>query len=345
MKARSVLALAAGAYLLFVIYGSLVPLHFVRVPWNEALARFAAIPWFELGIASRADWVANLLLFIPLAWLWLGVLWRRGRVAWNVLAGLLVAATGAALSVGIEFTQIFFPPRTVSINDIVAETLGAVLGVGLWAWTGPAVWRWLEGWAEARGSAGWAERVLHVYLAVFCLYSVLPLDLTISPVEIYRKWDSGMVQLVPFSTPYASFADALYDMGADVLIWVPVAVLWRLPGRLTALEVVLRVICAAILVETMQFFVYSRVTATTDILTATAGGIVGVLLGGRLARASAAPAGRHGQAPAWGIWALAFAAWLAVVVLVFWYPFEVRMDGGFVAPRLQQLWRVPFEAY
>ncbi len=71
---RSLLRLAALVYTAFVIYGSLVPLEFRALPWDEAVARFAAIPWLRLGIGSRADWVANLLLFIPLTFLWMGAL-------------------------------------------------------------------------------------------------------------------------------------------------------------------------------------------------------------------------------------------------------------------------------
>ena len=44
------------------------------LPWDEAVARFGAIPFLKLGIGSRADWMANLLLFIPLTFLWMGAL-------------------------------------------------------------------------------------------------------------------------------------------------------------------------------------------------------------------------------------------------------------------------------
>ena len=64
-------------YSAFVIYGSLVPLHFQRQPLDEAWAYFQQIPYLDLGIGSRADWVANILLFVPLAFLWHGVLWPR----------------------------------------------------------------------------------------------------------------------------------------------------------------------------------------------------------------------------------------------------------------------------
>ena len=111
---RGLLWLAALVYTAFVIYGSLVPLDFHALPWDEAVARFGAIPFLELGIGSRADWMANLLLFIPLTFLWMGVLSAGGNRLRRVFATLAVIPVATVLSVGIEFTQIFFPQRTVS---------------------------------------------------------------------------------------------------------------------------------------------------------------------------------------------------------------------------------------
>jgi hypothetical protein len=51
---RPLLWLAALAYIAFVIYGSLVPLEFRAIPWDEAVTRFGAMPFLKLGIGSRA---------------------------------------------------------------------------------------------------------------------------------------------------------------------------------------------------------------------------------------------------------------------------------------------------
>jgi hypothetical protein len=73
------------AYTAFVIYGSLVPLQFKARPLSEAWEFFRHIPYLELGIGSRADWVANILLFVPLAFLWLGAVWpERGQIGKTV---------------------------------------------------------------------------------------------------------------------------------------------------------------------------------------------------------------------------------------------------------------------
>ena len=64
----------------FVIYGSLVPLNFQPRPLAEAIDAFRNIRYLNLDIASRADWVANILLFVPLAFLTL-MLWGRFKTA------------------------------------------------------------------------------------------------------------------------------------------------------------------------------------------------------------------------------------------------------------------------
>jgi hypothetical protein len=105
------------------------------------MARFGAIPFLQLGIGSRADWVANLLLFIPLSFLWMGALAAGGSTLRTLMAALALVPLAAALSVGIEFTQLFFPQRTVSRNDILAETLGRLVA------------RWLGGARDAPAMA------------------------------------------------------------------------------------------------------------------------------------------------------------------------------------------------
>ena len=168
---RRLIWLAALVYTAFVIYGSLVPLEFRAIPWDEAVERFRAIPFLKLGIGSRADWVANLLLFIPLTYLWMGALAAGSGHIRTMLAALVLIPVATALSLGIEFTQLFFPQRTVSQNDIFAETLGGIIGVALWAGTGRRFVDWLKSWQETHARAALAERLAWVYLAGVLVYT------------------------------------------------------------------------------------------------------------------------------------------------------------------------------
>ena len=340
---RALLWLIALAYTVFVIYGSLVPLKFHALPWDVAVARFSAIPFLKLGIGSRADWVANLLLFIPLTYLWMGAMTAGGGRLHNLAATLALVPVATALSVGIEFTQLFFPQRTVSQNDIFAETLGGLIGVLAWWPTGGRFTVWLQSWWHTHTRATLAERLAWTYLAGVIFYNVLPLDLTISLVEIFHKWRSGMVVLIPFGDLPHDPATALYDIATDALIWTPLALLWRLDGTRSAWRAWGMTVAAATGLEIMQLFVYSRVSDVTDILTASVGAALGSVMGGYLAKREA-PAGKP---LAWGAWLpfMLAVGWMAALLFVFWFPFDFRTDGAFVKSRLDFVQRVPFEVY
>lgn len=345
---RRALWFATLAYTAFVIYGSLVPLHFRPLPLESAWRAFQDIRYLQLGIGSRADWVANILLFIPLAFLWLGVLCPRGGAfARAVVCGLALIGC-AALSLGIEFTQLFFPPRTVSVNDIVAETLGAAMGVALWLAFGERLKAWLQGWLALRTPRSAAERLLYVYLFLLFGYNVLPLDLTISLAELYHKWREGKVHLLPFADIGGSAAEVVYALASDIAIWIPAAFLWKVGGRRQASRVVLMVLAWAAALEFFQLFVYSRVSSTTDILTALCGGALGATLGAWYERSlgvEVAPAAARPVPMGALLWLVAFVGWLGVMTAVFWYPFEFVTDWGFVHGRLAALKRAPLSAY
>ncbi len=349
---RGILLVAAAVYSLFVVYGSLVPLDYRPMPLDEAVARFRAIPFLDLGIGSRADWVANVLLFVPLTFLWLGALWDRWYPGMQVLASLLVLAAALALSVGSEFTQLFFPPRTVSQNDLLAEAIGGLIGVVAWWAAGPRLADWMASWRVGHGSWSLERRLLYVYLAGLFAYNLLPLDLTISPVEVYHKLRAGRLVLVPFGGLPADPVQAIYEVITDIAVWVPVALLWRKTLGSTA-RALRNTLLAALLLEFLQLWVFSRVSDVTDVFTAALGAWLGVLLARRVGAAPSAAstaastggAGRAAGAGAGLLWLVAALAWTGVLAVVFWFPFDFNLDGQFLRERLLALKRAPFTAY
>jgi len=344
---RSILKAVCLAYLAFVVYGSLVPLHFRPLPLKEAVVSFRAIEYLHLGIASRADWVSNILLFIPLSFLAMGVLNGKG-MARRVFSSVAVMLGLVALSGAIEFTQLFFPPRTVSINDIIAESIGAALGITAWWIWGKRFLVWLEGWQQAHGPTDVTTRILWAYLALLFGYNLLPLDLTISPVELYHKWHEGRVRLVPFAFLANWDIKTVYNAIADTAIWIPVAALLLMTKKRTVKEAWLWTVLLATLVEVLQLFVWTRVTDVNQILESVLGGGMGAWLAGRFVSGEHAAVRSSEQLEenrsAWG-WIACYLCWSLVLLVVFWYPFDFHTDYSFLKERIVLLKRVPFYAY
>ena len=340
---------AGLAYLAFVIYGSLVPLDFHHRSWDSAWQAFMAIPYLDLGISSRADWVANILLFIPLTFIWLGVLWHHSSLVLKLLASFVILMLAVALDISIEFTQLFFPPRTVSLNDIYAETLGACMGITLWWVYGEKLSAWLDRWASVKGNTGMAERLLQLYLFGLFTYNLLPLDLTLSPVEIFHKWREGRVILIPFSYAFDDLQQALYGLISDVASWMPVAFLWRLSSKRSASFIWLYVVGAAVLLEFLQLFVYTRISNVTQIFTAGMGAALGLLLANLVYKNKfemvATGSGKDGRATRLLAWLAATLFWVGVIVTVFWYPFDFHYSRELVAQHLPDMLKVPFVTY
>ena len=194
-----VFAIMTAAYALLLVYGSLVPLVLRSLPFPLALEKFLHTPYYSLGVANRADLVANLLLFMPLAFLAMGAATDRGTRAGAAAAGVVVVVASGAMALLIEFAQVFFAPRTVSWNDVFAECAGSVIGVGCWVAFGPRLARWARALWTDRDPRRTAVRILAAYAALACIYQVLPMDFVISRGELLAKISRGGLTLVPLA--------------------------------------------------------------------------------------------------------------------------------------------------
>ena len=188
------LFLAAVGVTLLAVYGSFVPMEFKRLSWDQAVASFRDVPYLQLGVYRRADLVANLLLFMPLGFLWLGCVDadRRNRTL-AIVALPMIAAMLAALAVAIEFAQQWTTRRTVSQNDIYAEAIGGVAGMVAWLLFGRTLLRRVRDLTAPTGDEHPTRRLLQLYALGFLLYCVQPLDVTFSPAEISRKLNDMVV--------------------------------------------------------------------------------------------------------------------------------------------------------
>lgn len=267
-------ALAAVGYLTFVIYGSFVPGHVQAMSMGAMWEQFVAAMSGEVRL-SRSDFAANILAFVPLTFVMMGLLSRGGtvRVAAWVMASLWVSAT--ALSAAIELFQVSSPVRVVSRYDVIAESIGAAVGIVLWAMCGARSTRWVERFWRERAVGRWPVLVLLAYAIGVTVYQLLPLDLTLSPIEMVAKMHRGMVELVPFGELEFANESAVFW---KIVIVIPIGALFAMVSRYkgsvlarSAMQGFLYACC----VEAMQLCVYGQSCSVTDAFLGTLGAALG----------------------------------------------------------------------
>ena len=111
---RRILAIVLAVYLAFVGWVTLNPAP-PDPARNELLLRLLEV----LPISYDAlEFTANVGMFVPIG----ALVAALGRHWWIALA------VGIALTCGIEFVQLFLPARFPDVRDILANSLGTLLG-------------------------------------------------------------------------------------------------------------------------------------------------------------------------------------------------------------------------
>ncbi|MEV4776618.1 VanZ family protein [Microbacterium sp. LWH12-1.2] len=87
---------------------------FPFLPISPFLSLSLSVPSLDFQVA------ANVLMFVPFGML--AALWFR-HASWLVLATI-----GFAVSAAVEATQLFLPGRVTDVSDLIANTVGMVLG-------------------------------------------------------------------------------------------------------------------------------------------------------------------------------------------------------------------------
>lgn len=254
----------------FVIYGSLVP--FERRDYNlaQAVDLFVGIQYLQLGTASRADWIANALIYLPVAYCWHGYLQGRGG---GLAMRLWVLPLLLVLAVTIEFVQIFIAPRTVSLNDLLAEGIGILLGFWLWSSTGTRLkklcWPLL---GQGRIDCG---QLLSVYLLLYCAWGLFPFDFYVSVDELLTGVEQKNIGLMGDPRQWLSASFILAKV-LDLLIAIPVGLLACQLGQLQNRRHFLSyLVPALLLIEGLQLLLASGTVLLLPVLFKIAGGLLG----------------------------------------------------------------------
>jgi VanZ family protein len=227
---RSGLSLWACVYALVIIYVSTVlgpvGLHFVPIDPALAWQKFLAAPYLTDRPDQRPDLIANFLMLVPLGWLTTGAFWL-----W-VSPGRRWLATGGALCcclcfvIVVEYLQLFFPPRTVSLNYICTQSLGSLCGVALFS----ASHGRLSALLRNLGGSGRQRLTIActIYAIGLVFYYLFPFDIPLNREELHER--AALVPQLLLALPGAGLPAALrlVIVVAATAVTVPLGVLWAL---------------------------------------------------------------------------------------------------------------------
>ena len=283
------------SYAFFVVYVTTLPFDF-DPSVEHARERLAAVshnPFTSSdgSRASRSDMLQNVVLFVPFGAL-TALIWRLRRPVRNSRSEqeffgsripnpeartapilLLSALAGFGLSAGVETLQLFTLDRVSSLNDVFSNTVGALSG-GILVLLGSRI-------AERTRAAPHAADVLHRWYPVLLWGGVAaiaawhPFDTTIDVSSV-----AGKVRAL-FSDPLQ--VGAIGDEGVDAVRYALFAVAWtlvwrRLQLRRSVLAGAVAATLLALVLETSQFFVFSRTPGVKDFLVGAASGCVGAIV-------------------------------------------------------------------
>ncbi len=267
------------AYSLFIIYGSLVPLEYRALPFEEALYNFKNIQYLNLGAGSRADWVANIVLYIPLGFslsgYFLYVTQSYFKIA-SMSIGILISSMTLAIS--LEFIQLYFPPRTVSQNDLIAETLGSIIGIVLWVGFGKKLQSLIVNILGGGRSAFIAIGIL--YALVYLALSFFPYDFVTSFSELEEKFVNGKDAFF-ISSNCGGLIFCTLKFATEIILVLPLAflliVLLRSHSQRQTLIVLIGLVLGVV-IEGIQVFIISGIAQGFSIFSRVLGMLTGLFL-------------------------------------------------------------------
>jgi VanZ family protein len=235
-----------------------------------AVEAFLLLPFFDFGIVNRADWFTNYLLLIPLSYALLLTNPRSKNFLSLSFKLLFILVLLVTVSVAIEFCQMFISARVSSFNDVFAQFLGVLTGFVLFFISQHQAEELLEKLHNGRKREKWLSYAVGI-IFVFTLYNLMPLDLSISPAEVYGKWTSGKINLIPFASNFTYTTAYLFGVITDTAAWGLISFCFLKSKKYTYTAIFFRCLILAIGIEFLQLFVMSRFTDITDLFTAAMG--------------------------------------------------------------------------
>jgi VanZ family protein len=230
--------LAAG-YALFIVYVSLSPfsgwqeqgLYFIEVLTAPLAQTFT---WFDFSL--------NCFSYFPFGFL-LAYMLRNRRPVSHVM--LLATLTGLALSVAMEYAQLYLPTRVSSNSDLLSNTIGALGGslfalkIAEYAWVSRAE-NWQEKWFKHGKKSDFGLALLALWIFAQINPS-LPMLGSVFVSEVAR-WPFDIVPASPFN--WLECAGVALN-----LLLLGILLLTLLRERRHTISALLLVLCAVTLIK------------------------------------------------------------------------------------------------
>lgn len=334
---------------LLLVYASLVPLRFVPLSPKETYLRWKQIPWNNISLYSRSDWIANALVVIPSAFFLSGAVDAGRRSRWLlILATPLILLFLAAIVLGIELVQVWFPPRTVSQNDIFAGWCGAIIGIVTWFLFGRTLVLSTEKFIHFK----YVPRKIRWLAGALCIagliYTVYPFDFIVSRDEFLQKFNAGRVHLgIDGSSIFHS--ESLKGLIVAAIKVFPFGVWLGLArGEKMWWRALIAVAITAIAIELIQIPIYTKHASTAEAIAGSFGGWGGLWM------ARTQETWTKWMDRSW-IWSTAWLAWSIVLILAFNLRFDSilsegkdlddRWDAFFVPPLMRYYYNSEYSAF
>ncbi len=335
------------------VLGSWVPFHIESRSFDEVWGEFVAS--LDIGGRGRGDFTANVLLGVPLGFLLISCLnvgCRRSFVT-RLMHSLVVVAAVVCQGLVCELGQGWIVHRVPSSADVLAQMIGGIIGVTVWWTVGDSVEQAVSKSLGHRSLWTRSETALSLAAVGVLIWSVLPLDVLMSPAEIMGKWTRGGIELVPFTRPNTMPMEWLYQWAISAVIAMPLG-LWAgitlfprlgMPTVSTTAKLLTAVFLGA-LPELLQIPIAGRVASATDALFAIGGVYAGIEIGQRLWPSASGTTSEHvrfiARPSTWFIASLIY--WISLC-LVAWYPFDFVTDRQEVRELVKGLAADPFSDY
>lgn len=268
-------AVAAVLYGLMAAYSSLLlgpdGLHYVPITAAEAWRKFRAVTFVANGSDQRPDWIANMLMTIPLAYFVNGA-FRPAGAARNLLNAVLTGVISIAFVAAVKYAQLFFPPRTVTLNYIVAQSIGAIIGIALFH---VACRHILPRLLDMHRAGDGLIVVLGGYSILLMAYFLMPFDLALSPDDLLARLASLPIAIIPGAghDPVYRALLVLLDMAATI----PAGMFLAVTGRNMLFQAQLaRGIAVILPVTVASLFILSITPYLVYVVSRTAGVALGI---------------------------------------------------------------------